>query len=38
VSTRVEADGVDGLGRLEVGEIQLLDGVTRTLPCPIVNL
>jgi DNA-binding Lrp family transcriptional regulator len=38
VIARAEADGVDELGRLVVSGIQRVDGVTRTLTCPIVNL
>lgn len=34
----VSADSVDELGKKVVKEIQLVDGITRTLTCPIVNL
>jgi DNA-binding Lrp family transcriptional regulator len=33
-----EAVSVDALGKLVVSRIQLIDGVTRTLTCPIVHL
>lgn len=38
VIVRAEADDVDALGRLVVARIQRLDGIARTLTCPIVNL
>ncbi|MDE0235192.1 MAG: Lrp/AsnC ligand binding domain-containing protein [bacterium] len=38
VVVRVEADGVDQLGRLVVSEIQMIQGITRTLTCPVVRL
>jgi DNA-binding Lrp family transcriptional regulator len=34
----VEAEDVDQLGRLVVGRIQAVPGITRTLTCPIVKL
>ena len=33
-----EADTVDELGRLVVARVQSVDGITRTLTCPVVNL
>lgn len=33
-----EAPSVDELGRMVVSRIQLVEGVTRTLTCPVVNL
>jgi DNA-binding Lrp family transcriptional regulator len=33
-----EAAEVDDLGKLVVARIQAVDGVTRTLTCPIINL
>ncbi|MEA2446496.1 MAG: hypothetical protein QOK47_133 [Actinomycetota bacterium] len=36
VIARVNADDLDELGRLVVSEIQRVEGVTRTLTCPIV--
>jgi hypothetical protein len=38
VIVRVEADGLDELGKLVVSKLQLVDGVTRTLTCPIARL
>ena len=36
VIARVAADDLDELGRMVVSAIQKIDGVTRTLTCPIV--
>ena len=33
-----EAAGMDDLGKLVVARIQAVDGVTRTLTCPIIKL
>jgi DNA-binding Lrp family transcriptional regulator len=38
VIARLQADSVDALGRLVVSRIQLVEGVARTLTCPIVHL
>ena len=38
VIVRAEADTVDDLGRLVVARVQSVDGITRTLTCPVVNL
>lgn len=38
VMVRTEAPGVDELGKLVVSKIQAVDGVTRTLTCPVVQL
>lgn len=38
VVARVAADDVDSLGKLVVARIQTIDGVTRTLTCPILHL
>ncbi len=38
VIVRVTAPDVDALGRLVVTKIQVVEGVTRTLTCPIVRL
>ncbi|HLI38790.1 MAG TPA: Lrp/AsnC ligand binding domain-containing protein, partial [Streptosporangiaceae bacterium] len=38
VIVRAEADNVDELGRLVTGSIQSLEGITRTLTCPVVNI
>jgi DNA-binding Lrp family transcriptional regulator len=38
VIVRVEAKNVDDLGKLVVAQIQGVDGITRTLTCPVVHL
>jgi DNA-binding Lrp family transcriptional regulator len=38
VIVRAEAQSVDELGRLVVARVQSVDGITRTLTCPVVNL
>lgn len=38
VIIRVAAEDVDALGRLTALQIQAVDGVTRTLTCPVVHL
>jgi DNA-binding Lrp family transcriptional regulator len=38
VIAKTEADSVDDLGKMVVSKIQLVDGITRTLTCPIVHL
>ncbi len=38
VIVRAQADSVDELGRMVVAKIQKVDGITRTLTCPIVHL
>lgn len=38
VIVRVEAETVDQLGKLVVANVQSVDGITRTLTCPIVHL
>ena len=37
VTARVQASGLDELGRLIVFRIQALDGVTRTLTCTVIH-
>ena len=37
VIARVQAPGLDELGRLVVSRIQVLDGVTRTLTCTVLQ-
>jgi DNA-binding Lrp family transcriptional regulator len=37
VIARVQASGLDELGRLIVFRIQVLDGVTRTLTCMVLH-
>ncbi len=34
----VEAEDVDALGQLVVTAIQPVDGIVRTLTCPVINL
>ncbi len=38
VIVRTEANSVDELGRMVVGRVQLIEGITRTVTCPVVNL
>jgi len=38
VIVRAGADTMDELGRMVVGRIQLIDGIIRTVTCPVVNL
>ena len=38
VLVRAEAGSDDDLGRLVVNKVQLIDGITRTLPCTVVHL
>ncbi|MBA2578563.1 MAG: Lrp/AsnC ligand binding domain-containing protein [Euzebyaceae bacterium] len=38
VIVRAEANDVDELGRLVVARIQAVDGIDRTLTCPVVHL
>jgi DNA-binding Lrp family transcriptional regulator len=38
VIVRAEADSMDELGKLVVSRVQLIDGITRTLTCPVVHL
>ena len=38
VIVRAEAKTVDELGKLVVARIQGVDGITRTLTCPVVHL
>jgi len=38
VIVRAEAKSVDELGKLVVARIQAVDGITRTLTCPVVHL
>jgi DNA-binding Lrp family transcriptional regulator len=38
VIVRLEAQSVDDLGRLVAGDIGRVDGITRTLTCPVVHL
>ncbi|MFG1700376.1 Lrp/AsnC family transcriptional regulator [Nonomuraea sp. NPDC049309] len=38
VIVRAEANNVDELGKLVVAQIQSVQGITRTLTCPIVHI
>jgi DNA-binding Lrp family transcriptional regulator len=38
VIARAEADSMDDLGKMVVSRVQMIDGITRTLTCPVVNL
>jgi DNA-binding Lrp family transcriptional regulator len=38
VVVRVEAASMDELGRLVVGRVQAIDGITKTTTMPVVNL
>ena len=38
VIARAEARTIDELGRLVVARVQAVDGITRTLTCPVVRL
>lgn len=38
VIARAEASSMDELGRMVVGRVQLVAGITRTLTCPVVHL
>ena len=38
VIVRAAAGDVDQLGKLVVARIQAINGITRTLTCPVVNL
>ena len=38
VIVRAEARSIDKLGKLVVARVQAVDGITRTLTCPVVHL
>ena len=38
VIVRAEASNVDELGKLVVAKVQGVDGITRTLACPVVHI
>ncbi len=38
VIVKAAADDVDQLGKLVVAKIQAIEGITRTLTCPVVHL
>jgi DNA-binding Lrp family transcriptional regulator len=38
VIARAEAPTMDDLGKMVVSRVQMIEGITRTLTCPVVNL
>jgi DNA-binding Lrp family transcriptional regulator len=38
VIAQAEAGTVDDLGKMVVSKVQMIEGITRTLTCPVVNL
>ncbi|MER5641198.1 Lrp/AsnC ligand binding domain-containing protein [Kitasatospora sp. NPDC002227] len=38
VIVRAEAETMDDLGRMVVARVQQVEGITRTLTCPVVHL
>ncbi|MBV2151833.1 Lrp/AsnC family transcriptional regulator [Kitasatospora sp. SUK 42] len=38
VIVKAEAETVDELGRMVVAKVQKVEGITRTLTCPVVHL
>jgi DNA-binding Lrp family transcriptional regulator len=38
VIVKAEADTMDELGKMVVSQVQQVDGITRTLTCPVVHL
>jgi DNA-binding Lrp family transcriptional regulator len=38
VIVRAEARNIDEMGRMVVAQVQSVDGITRTLTCPVVHL
>lgn len=38
VIVQAESDSVDDLGKMVVSRVQLIEGITRTLTCPVVHL
>jgi DNA-binding Lrp family transcriptional regulator len=38
VIARAEATSIDELGKLVVGALQGIEGITRTITCPVVHL
>lgn len=38
IIAQAEAETVDDLGRVVVSRVQLIDGITRTLTCPVIQL
>jgi DNA-binding Lrp family transcriptional regulator len=38
VIARASAESVDELGQMVVSRVQMIEGITRTLTCPVVHL
>lgn len=38
VIVRAQAENMDNLGRMVVAQVQQVEGITRTLTCPVVHL
>ena len=38
VIAKAGADSIDELGRMVVSKVQMIDGITRTLTCPVVHI
>ncbi|HET9092792.1 MAG TPA: Lrp/AsnC ligand binding domain-containing protein [Acidimicrobiales bacterium] len=38
VIVQAESDSVDELGKMVVSRVQLIEGITRTLTCPVVKI
>jgi len=38
VIAQAESGTMDDLGKMVVSRVQMIDGITRTLTCPVVNL
>ncbi|KRV50976.1 AsnC family transcriptional regulator [Wenjunlia vitaminophila] len=38
VIVRAQAESVDELGRIVVAKVQQVEGITRTLTCPVVHI
>ena len=38
VIARAEAATMDDLGKMVVSRVQMIEGITRTLTCPVVNI
>jgi DNA-binding Lrp family transcriptional regulator len=38
VIAEAEAETIDDLGRMVVGRVQQIEGITRTLTCPVIQL
>lgn len=38
VIAKADAPTIDDLGKMVVSQVQLVEGITRTLTCPVVNL